>query len=86
MNQIAKHAGGSRANLYLHFRDKPDLVWARMRELEPHFTAPFQELFHRPTHTEVSVRAWLESMKPDPKRQGAEHTCQAPSPLSIDIR
>lgn len=35
MNGIAKHSGGSRANLYLHVRNKPDIVLARMRELEP---------------------------------------------------
>lgn len=63
MNQIARHAGGSRANLYLHFRNKPDLVLARMREMEPHFTAPFQGLFRSSEHTEESIRAWLESIK-----------------------
>lgn len=63
MNQIAKHAGGSRANLYLHFRNKPDLVLARMQNMEPYSTAPFRDLFQPATHDEVSIRDWLESLK-----------------------
>ena len=34
MAQIAAAAGGSRANLYLYFRSKPQIVMARMREIE----------------------------------------------------
>jgi AcrR family transcriptional regulator len=63
MNQIAKHAAGSRANLYLHFRNKPDLVLAKMREIEPSIIAPFQELFEVDSHDATSIRAWLERMR-----------------------
>ncbi len=63
MNEIAKHAGGSRANLYLHFRNKPDIVLARMQDMEPHFTAPFRELFASPPVNEDGVQVWLGSMK-----------------------
>ncbi|AGF71111.1 TetR/AcrR family transcriptional regulator [Corynebacterium halotolerans] len=63
MNQIAKHAGGSRANLYLHFRNKPDLVLAKMREIEPGIIGPFRGLFESAPHDAASVRAWLERMR-----------------------
>src|SRR5690625_7988622 len=63
MNQIAKHAAGSRANLYLHFRNKPDLVLAKMREIEPSIIVPFQELFEIDSHDATSIRAWLERMQ-----------------------
>lgn len=63
MNQIAKHAGGSRANLYLHFRNKPDLVLARMQEMEPHLTAPFRELFRPAFQDERGIREWVESLR-----------------------
>lgn len=63
MNQIAKHAGGSRANLYVHFRNKPDLVLARMRDMESQYSAPFHELFRQKSHTEESIRLWISSVK-----------------------
>ena len=63
MNEIAKHSGGSRANLYLHFRNKPDIVLARMRDLEPTFAAPFTALFDNPPTTHTQARAWLATMK-----------------------
>src|SRR5690625_1323280 len=63
MNQIAKRAGGSRANLYLHFRNKPDLVLAKMREIEPGIIEPFRELFDTAPHDSASIRAWLERMR-----------------------
>lgn len=63
MNQIAKHAGGSRANLYLHFRNKPDLVLAKMREIEPSIIDPFRELFDTGPHDAQSIRNWLERMR-----------------------
>lgn len=63
INQIAKQAGGSRANFYLHFRNKPDLVMAKMREVEPGIIAPFRELFDAASHDVVSMRAWLERMR-----------------------
>ncbi|QGU03439.1 TetR/AcrR family transcriptional regulator [Corynebacterium comes] len=63
MNQIAKLAGGSRANLYLHFRNKPDLVLAKMRAIEPEITGPFRELFEPERHDGASIRLWLERMR-----------------------
>ncbi|NLZ57408.1 MAG: TetR/AcrR family transcriptional regulator [Corynebacterium sp.] len=62
MNEIAKHSGGSRANLYLHFRNKPDIVLARMRELEPSFAAPFEQLFNHPPADHAAARDWLNTM------------------------
>lgn len=63
MNEIARHSGGSRANLYLHFRNKPDIVLARMRDLEPTFAAPFTTLFDEPPDTHTQALAWLATMK-----------------------
>ncbi len=63
MNQIAKQAGGSRANLYLHFRNKPDLVLAKMREIEPEIMTPFRELLETAPHDGASIRVWLERMR-----------------------
>lgn len=63
MNQIAKAAGGSRANLYLHFRNKPDLVLAKMRAIEPEIIGPFRELFESGPHDAASIRGWLERMR-----------------------
>ena len=63
MNEIARHSGGSRANLYLHFRNKPDIVLARMRDLEPTFAAPFTTLFDEPPATHTQALAWLATMK-----------------------
>lgn len=59
MNQIASAAGGSRANLYLHFRNKPDLVMAKMRDIEREITASYRRLDELPVHNAASVRAWL---------------------------
>lgn len=56
MNEIARHSGGSRANLYLHFRNKPDIVLARMRDLVPTFAAPFTALFDEPHHPHPGPR------------------------------
>ncbi len=72
MNEIARHAGGSRANLYLHFRNKPDIVLARMRDLEPSFAAPFIALFDDPPTDHHSARAWLETMKTLWMEEGVE--------------
>lgn len=63
MNQIAKAAGGSRANLYLHFRNKPDLVLTKMRTIEPEIIGPFGELFDAAPHDATSIRVWLERMR-----------------------
>lgn len=63
MNQIAKQAGGSRANLYLHFRNKPDLMLAKMREIEPALLGPISSIFELPRHDLGSVLGWLRSMR-----------------------
>jgi AcrR family transcriptional regulator len=63
MNQIAKAGGGSRANLYLHFRNKPDLVLTKMRAIEPEIIGPFRELFDAAPHDATSIRLWLERMR-----------------------
>ncbi|BAU97401.1 transcriptional regulator [Corynebacterium suranareeae] len=62
MNQIAQAAGGSRANLYLHFRNKPDLMMAKMRDIEPAVRAPVLKIFDLPEHTLDSILGWLNSM------------------------
>lgn len=62
MNQIAQRAGGSRANLYLHFRNKPDIMMARMQEIEPDVRAPVVEIFNLPEHTMESVLGWLSGL------------------------
>ncbi|AKF28841.1 TetR family transcriptional regulator [[Brevibacterium] flavum] len=62
MNQIAQAAGGSRANLYLHFRNKPDLMMAKMRELEPAVRTPVLKVFDLSEHTLESILRWLDSM------------------------
>lgn len=62
MNQIAQGAGGSRANLYLHFRNKPDIMMARMREVEPAIRAPLRAVFELPEHTMESILGWLREL------------------------
>lgn len=62
MNQIAQRAGGSRANLYLHFRNKPDLMMARMREIEPEIREPIMEIFSLSEPTMDSILGWLGKM------------------------
>lgn len=62
MNQIAQVAGGSRANLYLHFRNKPDLMMAKMRDIEPSVRAPILKVFELPEHTMDSIRGWLDEL------------------------
>lgn len=63
MNQISKQAGGSRANLYLHFRNKPDLVMAKMQSIEPELIGPFREVFEIARYDATSIRTWLERMR-----------------------
>lgn len=62
MNQIAQKSGGSRANLYLHFRNKPDLMMALMKQLEPGIMDPIVRLFSLPEHTMDSILGWLGTM------------------------
>ena len=59
MNQIAVAAGGSRANLYLHFRNKPELVMAKMRDIEHEITDGYRRLDELPEHDFAALRGWL---------------------------
>ena len=60
MAQIAAAAGSSRANLYLYFHSKPQIIMARMREIEADVAAFFQGLDRIPRHTPEALREWLE--------------------------
>ncbi|WP_018296689.1 TetR/AcrR family transcriptional regulator [Corynebacterium lubricantis] len=63
MNAIAQRAGFSRANLYLHFSKKSDIVRVRMKKIEVDIYLPFAELFAVRAHDETTVREWLEHMR-----------------------
>ena len=63
MNQIAVRGGGSRANLYLHFHGKAEIVLAYMYGIEKRLGAPFLELFATQPHTAESIRRWLQTIK-----------------------
>ncbi|MCQ1951900.1 TetR family transcriptional regulator [Arthrobacter sp. zg-Y238] len=63
MNQIAVAAGGSRANLYLHFRNKPELVMAKMRDIEQEITDGYRALDELPQHDFAALRGWLVDTK-----------------------
>lgn len=60
MAQIAEAAGGSRANLYLYFNSKPQLVLTRMRELEPEVAELYAALDALPDHGQVTMRGWID--------------------------
>ena len=60
MAQIAQAAGGSRANLYLYFNSKPQLVLTRMRELEPEVTELYSALDSLPDHGPEAIRGWVD--------------------------
>lgn len=61
MAQIASSADGSRANLYLHFNSKPQIIMARMREIEAEIADLYAVLDRMPEHTPDALRTWLES-------------------------
>lgn len=60
MAQIASVAGGSRANLYLYFNGKPQIIMARMREIETEVAELYAVLDRMPEHTPETLRTWLE--------------------------
>lgn len=60
MAQIAQAAGGSRANLYLYFNTKSQLVMTRMRELEPEVEELYTALDALPEHSPETMLRWLE--------------------------
>lgn len=63
MAQIASVAGGSRANLYLYFNSKPQIIMARMREIETEVAALYAVLDRMPEHTSDALRGWLEKAR-----------------------
>ena len=72
MAQIAQAAGGSRANLYLYFNSKPQLVLTRMRELEPEVAELYSALDALPDHGPAAVRGWVDRARGMWRRYGAE--------------
>lgn len=58
MSKIARDAGTSRANLYLHFTSKSQIVLHRMRNLEPEVRALYHGL-DKVSATHDGVMAWL---------------------------
>ena len=60
MAQIASAAGGSRANLYLYFKSKPQIIMSRMRVIEAEVVDLYAILDRMPNHTPESMREWLE--------------------------
>lgn len=63
MAEIAAAAGGSRANLYLYFKSKSQIIMSRMYELEVEVTVLYQLLDHMPEHTPTAMRSWLEEVR-----------------------
>lgn len=72
MAQIAQAAGGSRANLYLYFNSKPQLVLTRMRELEPEVAELYSGLDALPDHGPEAVRGWVNRARGMWHRYAAE--------------
>lgn len=60
MAQIAQAAGGSRANLYLYFNSKSQLVMTRMRELEPEVEELYAALDELPDHSPGTMLGWID--------------------------
>ncbi|WP_432056267.1 TetR/AcrR family transcriptional regulator [Streptomyces sp. bgisy022] len=59
MAQIATAAGSSRANLYLYFNSKSQLIRARMAEIETEVAELYAVLDGMPEHTPDTLREWL---------------------------
>lgn len=72
MAQIAQSAGGSRANLYLYFNSKPQLVLTRMRELEPEVAELYSALDALPDHGPEAMRGWIDRARGMWHRYAAE--------------
>lgn len=65
-------------NLYLRFRNKPDLVMAKMRDIEREITASYRRLDELPVHGPASVRSWPADAQQVPRQliptdPGLEH-------------
>ncbi|MBO0896087.1 MULTISPECIES: TetR/AcrR family transcriptional regulator [Arthrobacter] len=63
MARIAAVAGGSRANLYLYFSGKPQIIMARMREIETEVADLYAVLDRMTEHSPAAVRIWLEQSR-----------------------
>lgn len=72
MAQIAQAAGGSRANLYLYFNSKPQLVMTRMRELEPEVEELYTALDELPDHSPETMLGWVDRARQVWVRYAAE--------------
>lgn len=59
MSQVAAAAGSSRANLYLYFHSKSEIVLEWMLELRPELDRIYSQLDHLPEYSVQSCRAWL---------------------------
>jgi AcrR family transcriptional regulator len=59
MAQIAAAAGSSRANLYLYFNSKSQIIRARMTEIEAEVAELYGVLDGMPRHTPEALREWL---------------------------
>lgn len=60
MESIAKAAGISRANVYLHFKNKAELVAATLAQLSPEVVDSYRELDHLDTADLDGIREWVE--------------------------
>ncbi|MCP3768092.1 MULTISPECIES: TetR/AcrR family transcriptional regulator [unclassified Streptomyces] len=63
MAQIAAAAGSSRANLYLYFNSKSQIIRARMTEIETEVAELYEALDGMPQHTPGALREWLETAR-----------------------
>ncbi|GGV28220.1 TetR/AcrR family transcriptional regulator [Streptomyces griseoflavus] len=59
MAQIASAAGSSRANLYLYFNSKSQIIRVRMAEIEAEVAELYALLDALPRHTPETLREWL---------------------------
>ncbi|MFK4152752.1 TetR/AcrR family transcriptional regulator [Streptomyces fungicidicus] len=59
MAQIAAAAGSSRANLYLYFNSKSQIIRARMAEIEAEVAELYVALDGMPRRTPEALREWL---------------------------
>ncbi len=59
MAQIAAAAGSSRANLYLYFNSKSQIIRVRMSEIEAEVAELYEALDGMPRHTVEALREWL---------------------------
>ncbi|CAL9625462.1 TetR/AcrR family transcriptional regulator [Streptomyces sp. enrichment culture] len=63
MAQIATAAGSSRANLYLYFNSKSQIIRARMAEIETEVAELYAVLDGMPEHTPAALRQWLATAR-----------------------